>query len=186
MQKHDSRTGPASGGIEHACVSRRSFLKGGVVGGTIMLSGIPGMEGKVLAAQVARYPRKLIGQLSALTTDQPLKFKYPDEGRNSGSVLVKLGEPAGGGLGPDRDVVAFNALCTHMGGPMGGTYKPEHKILGPCPFHQSTFDLTRHGIIVSGHATESLPQVLLELEGDDIYAVGMIGLIYGRHDNLQG
>ena len=28
--------------------------------------------------------------------------------------------------------------------------------------------------------------VLMELEGDDIYAVGMFGLIYGRYDNLQG
>ena len=192
MKRHDVTAGPASGGptssgLERSCVSRRSFLKGGsVAGGAIVLSGVPGMEGKVLAAQVVRYPRMFIAKLSALTTDQPLKFKYPDDGRNSGSLLVKLGERAGGGLGPDRDVVAFNALCTHQGGPMGGTYKPEHKILGPCPFHQSTFDLTRHGMIISGHATESLPQVLLELEGDDIYAVGMIGLIYGRHDNLKG
>ena len=51
--------------------------------------------------------------------------------------------------------------------------------------HQSTFDLTRHGMIIGGHATQSLPQVLLELEGDDIYAVGMLGLIYGRYDNLE-
>ncbi|MFQ5567501.1 MAG: twin-arginine translocation signal domain-containing protein, partial [Paracoccaceae bacterium] len=127
MKRHDVRTGPASGGIERACVSRRSFLKGGsMVGGTILLSGVPGMGDKVLAAQVARYPRKLIGKLSALTADQPVKFEYPDEGRNAVSLLVKLGERAGGGLGPDRDVVAFNALCTHMGGPMGGTYKAEH------------------------------------------------------------
>lgn len=187
MKRQDLRTGPTSSGIERACVSRRSFLKGGsVVGGTIWLAGVPGMGDKVLAAQVARYPRKFIARLSALTTDQPLKFEYPDEGRNAGSLLVKLGERAGGGLGPDRDVVAYNVLCTHQGGPMGGTYNAEHKILGPCPFHQSTFDLTRHGMIVSGHATESLPQVLLELEGDDIYAVGMIGLIYGRHENLKG
>jgi arsenite oxidase small subunit len=40
-------------------------------------------------------------------------------------------------------------------------------------------------MIIGGHATESLPQVLLELEGDNIYAVGMIGLIYGRYDNLK-
>ena len=60
------------------------------------------------------------------------------------------------------------------------------KALGPCPLHLTTFDLTRHGIFISGQAYQSLPQVLLELEGDDIYAVGMFGLIYGRFDNLQG
>ena len=30
-----------------------------------------------------------------------------------------------------------------------------------------------------------LPQVLLELEGDEIYAVGIFGLIFGRFDNLK-
>ena len=54
-----------------------------------------------------------------------------------------------------------------------------------CPFHLSTFDLTRHGILISGQAYQSLPQVLLEVKGREIYAVGMIGLIFGRHDNLK-
>ena len=40
-------------------------------------------------------------------------------------------------------------------------------------------------MVISGHGTESLPQILLEVEGDNIYAGGMIGLIYGRYDNLK-
>ncbi len=169
------------------CISRRSFLLGSsaVVGGTVLLTGIPGFEGKALAAQMSRYPRKKIGKLSSLKNNKPVKFKYPDDGKNTGSILVKLGEAAGGGVGPGQDVVAFNSLCTHMGGGMGRSYKAADKALGPCPFHQTTFDLTRHGMVISGHGTESLPQVLLELDGDDIYAVGMIGLIYGRYDNLK-
>jgi arsenite oxidase small subunit len=63
---------------------------------------------------------------------------------------------------------------------------PNPKSLGACPLHLSTYDLTRHGILISGQAYQSLPQVLLELEGDDIYAVGVFGLIFGRFDNLQG
>ena len=170
-----------------ACVSRRAFLfrSGAVVAGTILLPGLPGLEGKALAAEVARYPRMLIGKLSKLKKHKPLTFNYPDMGQNSTSLLIRLGEPAGGGIGPDQDVIAFNSLCTHMGGEMAKTYKKQHQVLGPCPLHQSTFDLTRHGMIVGGHATESLPQVLLELEGDNIYAVGMLGLIYGRYDNLK-
>ena len=169
------------------CLSRRSLLKGGVAaGGTILLTGVPGMEGQTLAAEMARYPRTVIGKLSTLKTNKPVEFQYPDKGKNSESVLIKLGVAAGGGIGAGADVVAFNALCTHMGGVMSGNFRPEHQVLGPCPFHQSTFDLTRHGMIVSGHATESLPQILLELEGDTILAVGMIGLIYGRYDNLKG
>lgn len=185
MVTHD-KTQAKDTGAKGGC-TRRQFLfrSGATVATTIILPSLPGLEGQVLAAEMVGYPRKLIGKLSKLKANKPLKFNYPDEGRNSDSMIVRLNEAAGGGIGPKGDVVAFNTLCTHMGGKMGKTYQPEHKILGPCPFHQSTFDLTRHGMIISGHATESLPQVLLELEGDDIYAVGMIGLIYGRYDNLK-
>ncbi len=169
------------------CISRRSFMfrSSAAIGGTVLLTAIPGLEGQAVAAEMRRYPRKKIGRLSALRNGKPVKFNYPDKGANSRNMLVKLGEAAGGGIGRDQDVVAFNTFCTHMGGDMGRAYKPAENVLGQCPLHQSTFDLTRHGMIISGHATESLPQVLLELEGDDIYAVGMMGLIYGRYDNLK-
>ncbi len=97
-----------------------------------------------------------------------------------------LSAAAGGGVGPDSDVVGFNAACAHQGGDLDGTYKADTKSLGACPLHLSTYDLTRHGILISGQAYQSLPQILLEIEGDDIYAVGVFGLIFGRYDNLQG
>jgi arsenite oxidase small subunit len=168
-------------------MSRRAFLfnSTATVAGTVLLTSIPGFEGQAIAATVTRYPRQLIGKLSQLETGVPVSFNYPDTGGNSGSMLVKLVEKGGGGIGPSEDVIAFNTVCTHMGGDMKKSFKAEHSVLGQCPLHQSTFDLTRHGMIISGHATESLPQVLMELDGDDIYAVGMLGLIYGRHDNLK-
>ncbi len=171
-----------------ACISRRAFMfrSSAVAAGTVFLPALPGMNGQALAAEVARYPRQLIGKLSQLKAQKPVTFNYPDKGANSRCMLVKLNETAGGGIGKDLDVVAFNTFCTHMGGDMGRAYKPEHNVLGQCPLHQSTFDLTRHGMVVSGHGTESLPQVLLEVDGDNIYAVGMIGLIHGRYDNLKG
>ena len=170
-----------------ACMTRRAFLfrSSAAVASTVVLPHLPGLDGKALAAEVARYPRMKIGKLNNLKKNKPVLFNYPDKGQNSQSMLVKLGEPAGGGIGRDQDVVAFNALCTHMGGDISRSFKPADQALGPCPLHQSTFDLTRHGMVISGHATESLPQVLLELEGNDIYAVGMLGLIYGRYDNLK-
>ena len=183
LMKRDNNP-PVSGN----CMTRRSFLfrTSATVAGTVLLPALPGLEGKALAAEVARYPRMLIGSLSKLKVNQPLKFQYPDKGQNSNSMLVKMGVPAGGGIGSGQDVVAFNILCTHMGGFMDpSTYKPADQALGPCPLHQSTFDLSRHGMVIGGHATQSLPQVLLELEGDKIFAVGMIGLIYGRYDNIK-
>lgn len=170
-----------------AClVSRRSFLLTGGIAATVIMVGIPGLAQAQTPAVVASYPRKFITKLSSLVVDEPFDFEYPDEGDYAESILVKLGRESGGGLGPNRDVVAFNYTCTHQGGPLQGTYQAADKALGPCPLHLTTFDLTRHGIFISGQAYQSLPQVLMELDGDDIYAVGMFGLIYGRFDNLQG
>jgi len=170
------------------CTNRREFLfrSGAVVVSTIMLPALPGMGGQALAAEMAYYPRKKIGRLSALKLGVPVFFNYPDNGGNSHSILVKLGVLAGGGIGSGEDVVAFNSQCTHMGMPMSGNYQTKYQVLGPCAAHQSLFDLTRHGMIIAGHGTESLPQVLLEVQGDDIFAVGMIGLTHGgskKHQN---
>lgn len=165
--------------------TRRQFLSisgGAIATATILLSGIPGFGTKEVEAVVSKYPRQKIGKISDLKQDMPVSFTYPSKDINN--MLVKLGAPAGGGVGPKMDVVAFNPVCTHMGGPMAKAYNSQYKILGQCPFHQSTFDLTRHGMIISGHATESLPQIQLEVEGDDIYATGIIGLVYGRNSNL--
>lgn len=173
-------------GTRKCLMNRRSFLLSGGITTTVIMIGVPGMPEAHTPAVVATYPRKFIAKLSELVVDEPFDFAYPDEGYYSESILVKLGKEAGGGLGNDMDVVAFNYTCTHQGGPLQGTYKADDKALGPCPLHLTTFDLTRHGIFISGQAYQSLPQVLLELDGDDIYAVGMFGLIYGRFDNLQG
>jgi arsenite oxidase small subunit len=165
-------------------LSRRQFLlAGGSAITLIALGDLVWAREKGLALQRATYPKKLVGRLGQLTADQPVPFAYPWDDAYSQNLLIKLGVPAGGGVGPHKDIVAFNTLCTHMGGPLGGTYKAAHKVLGPCPFHLTTFDLTKHGMVVSGQATESLPQIVLEVSGDQIYAVGVMGLIYGYHDN---
>ncbi len=135
-------------------------------------------------AVLAEYPRKKVASLSQLKTGQPVQFKYPSENPTySSCFIVKLGERAGGGVGKEADVVAFNDLCTHMGGPLAGLYKDRFKAIGPCPHHLTSFDLTRYGMVISGHATESLPQIVLELEGDDVYATGVLGLVYGTYDS---
>ena len=173
---------------ERACWTRRRFLVAGGGAMTVLLT-VPGLKSGLLAvpAQVTKYPRKLVARLGAVQEHVPVYFKYPDEDPlSSASFLVKLGRPAGGGVGSDGDIVAFNALCPHMGGPLMGTYRRDYAAIGPCPLHLTTFDLTKHGMVIAGHATESLPQVLLEVTGDEIHATGMLGLIYGRARNVEG
>ena len=170
---------PAPEGEGRACMNRRNFLLTGSSSvAVVTLAALPmGAEAQGVRALKASYPRQKIASLSALQTGVPLDFQYPyPDVRN---MVVKLGTPAGGAVGPQKDIVAFNQQCPHMGGPMDGTYKAEHQVLGPCPLHLTTFDLTKHGMVVSGHSTESLPQIVLEVQGDDIYAVGVMGLVYG-------
>ena len=168
-----------------ACMSRREFLLTGGLAVAVIAVGAPGTaltQGQPRFALRAEYPRQRIGSLSKLVTGTPVEFSYPY--KDVRNILVKLGAPAGAGIGPAKDVVAFTQQCTHMGGPLQGTYKPAHQVLGPCPLHLTTFDLTRHGMVVAGHATESLPQIVLELEGDNIFAVAVLGLLYGYSSNL--
>lgn len=174
--------------VGHKClVSRRNFLITSGVTSTIMITMNAGTaEAEEVPAQITEFPRKLIAKMSDLKLDVPLDFTYPDEGEHADSMIVKMGVKAGGGIGEGQDVVAYNYACTHQGGSLYDSYKPDTKSLGACPLHLSTYDLTRHGILISGQAYQSLPQVLLELDGDDIYATGIFGLIFGRKENLHG
>ena len=198
-KKQDVDTTPEIDTQEAPCISRRKLLiTGGKLGGLAAMSMLlppqvwagkskrSGMVSSAVTARTARYPRIKVGRLSALKQDKPVIIRYPGKAEGQKALLIKLGEPALGGIGPNRDVVAFNAFCTHQGGPLEDQYDAKNKIMGPCEFHLSSFDLTRHGMMVSASAVQNLPQIVLELKGDDIYAVGVLGLIYGYPDNLLG
>jgi len=173
----------AEPGCDRLCVpraDRRDFLF--AAGATLVALTIPGFA--PAQAKLAKYPRKKVALLSKLKVGNPVEFRYPWDHANCGTVLLKLGQEAGGGVGPGKDVVAFNGLCPHMGWDIPvKKFFADPGIAGPCPGHWTTFDLTRHGMVVSGHATQGLPQVVLELDKDDIFAVGILGLIFGFHDN---
>lgn len=171
------------------CCSRRQFLLAGgtVVAGSALAALFPGVvfaDDQATVFKVAQYPRKWVAWASSLVDGEPETFFYPYEEPHCASFVVKLGTEAGGGAGDGKDIVAFNQMCPHMGGTLGGQYRHTEKVQGPCPIHLSTFDLTRYGMLIAGHATEPLPQVLLEEKGGAIYAVGMLGLIYGYASHL--
>ncbi len=168
----------------HACLGRRELLITGGTAVTVLATfGRAGPAiGQGMQLVMSRYPRRRVAALAELAPKRPIPFRYPTE--EVENLLIKLGEPAGGGIGPAADIVAFHTVCPHMGGVMDATtYKAAHAVLGPCPLHLSTFDLTRHGMVVSGHATASLPQIVLEVEGGDIVATGVMGLLYGYSVN---
>lgn len=164
---------------DESCIDRRDVLLLGAT--TAALFFVPELNADV-ELKTKSYTKKHILSLKDLTPDSPVYFSYPNDNFND-NFLVKLEEKAAFGVGKDNDIVAFNQYCTHMGTSLKGTYKKNQKIIGACPGHLTTFDLTRHGMVVSGHATSSLPQIMLEIENGEIYAVGVSGLIYGNHKN---
>jgi arsenite oxidase small subunit len=159
---------------------RRDVLIAGAAGTAAAV--MPGLVRAAAGGEAGDYPRLVVAKIGDLKDGEPVAFNYPLE--KQPNMIVKLGVPAQGGVGPNRDIVAFSVLCTHMGGTLRGRYKHQFKSLGPCPFHFSTFDLTRGGAPVHASATQNLPQVTLEIDGDKIVAVGMKGLIYGYRHNL--
>jgi len=170
---------------DHACssMSRRSFMILGGTSLTVLASYGSGTYAQDLVS--SSYIRKVIGKVSELEPGKAISFTYPTD--DIENLLMMLNEEAGGGVGEVRNIVGFNTICPHMGGYMGeDEFRPQHSVLGPCPLHLSTFDLTKHGMIVSGHSVESLPQIVLEIDGDDIVATGVMGLFYGYSQNPSG
>ena len=163
-------------------MQRRELLVASAIGATAATLA-PGVTMAAADDGTSSYPRLSVIKMSELVEGEPVAFNYPLE--EQPNMIVKLGTPAQGGVGPDEDIVAFSVLCTHMGGSLRGKYNHAFKSMGPCPFHFSTFDLTKSGAIVHASATQHLPQVRLQVEGDDVIAVGMDGLVYGYRDNLK-
>jgi len=163
---------------ERACLSRRDFLLQG--SRLVMLAAVAGLPSPLWAAR-ASHPRLALARLDELKLHEARWFDYPRAG--FASVLVKLGVPAGGGIGPENDIVAFSARCTHLGGKLQGSLQAAEQVLGPCPRHLTSFDLTRHGVVITGHATQSLPQIVLELDDGVLYAAGVQGLVFGETAN---
>jgi len=165
-------------------VSRREFLKltGGVAAGA---AAVPGTAQAATAVDSGRvtlpYPSKTLGKAGAMSANAPTQFTYPDA--SSPCVVLKMGSPVAGGVGPNADIVAYSTMCTHMGCPV--SYDATQRIF-KCPCHFSTFDAEKSGQIVCGQATENLPRIVLRYNSsnDTVIAVAVDGLLYGRQSNL--
>lgn len=159
-------------------LNRREFvqLSGAGVAGAAIAGAAAGTPA---ALAQAGYPSVDVVALAGLEKGATVDFDYPDA--DSPSVLIRMAEAVPGGVGPDGDIVAYSILCTHKGCPVA--YNADRDLL-ICPCHWSTFDPARSGALVIGQASQPLPQVRLEVESGQVRAVGIDGLIYGRHTNI--
>lgn len=105
-----------------------------------------------------------------------------------------------GGVGPNKSIVAYSALCEHLGctypeltfyppGVKAPTFNgPMDKVIH-CSCHGSTYDPYKGAAVITGPTTKPLPAVQLKWDPDTdyLYAVTMIGpTIYGHTDDLSG
>ena len=158
-------------------VNRRDFIKTGAAG--LAVATVAGVSPPTGASQKTDYQAIDVVAIDTLKPGAEVAFEYPDA--NAPSVLLRLKEAAPGGVGPNKDIVAYSMLCTHKGCPLN--YIPERQML-VCPCHWSCFDPGKKGRLIIGQASQSLPMIKLEVRAGMVRAVGMDGLIYGRHTNI--
>ena len=163
-------------------VGRRQFLRGGATAAAAVAASVVAARDAKAAPSLARvaYPSTKLAHVKDLKVDEPVDIAYPDDA--SPGVLLKLGKPVEGGVGPDGDIVAFSTLCPHKGFPLA--YVAADKSLN-CPGHYSRFDCEKGGMQIWGQATQNLAQFRLRVDDKgDIHAEAVDELIYGRLSNV--
>jgi arsenite oxidase small subunit len=179
---------PAADGSE-TDESKREFLKVGLslsvllaVGGIAAVSRSISSPAATTSGQPTTFPRVEVANLGDLVVNVPVFFNYPLD--DEPNMLVKLGQKASGGVGPDGDIVAFSLLCQHLGCvysfvPPGSspTCKHSYSASGPvgfCCCHGSIYDLLNDAKVIGGPSPRPLPHVILDVESSgDIYAISM-------------
>jgi len=102
--------------------------------------------------------RARIASISELAVGTSKMFDYP--GPHEPCLLIRVSED---------ELVAFSQKCTHLS--CAVIPKVAEGVLH-CPCHEGYFDL-RTGRNIAGPPPRPLPKILLEREGDEIYAVGV-------------
>ena len=149
-----------------------------------------------------RYKRAPLDiKVEGLTPGKEFLFFYPYV--STPAILINLGEevpPAKvkdkegntylwqGGVGPQRSIVAYCAICPHqMSHPTPEysfiNYYPDDKPskiakrgdVVQCCAHMSVFDAKKGGEVIDGPAEFPLTTIVLEYESGKLYAVGTLG-----------
>jgi len=180
-------------GEEEKIDEQRRMLIKGVIGASIITTilGAGSIATYIFspsAFATRQYPRVKIANISELKNGTAIRFCYPLTGDLN--LLIKVGEPVENGVGPDKDIVAFNAVCQHLGCiienyyPTGEPfYNGKYEKVMECLCHGSVYDVTKNAKVIAGPAPRRLPRVILEYDDStgDIYAIGMEGpVILGK------
>jgi arsenite oxidase small subunit len=183
-------------------VTRRKFLKAAIAVSIALLLGGVGSVWKATTkpavpftsgtnpTPATGFPRVMIGNVNNLQVNTPVIFNYPLN--DEPNILVKLGQAASGGVGPQGDIVAFSQICQHLGGyctflPAGASPPCESSVKAATPQayccnHGAQYDYLQGGKVIGGPPLNPVPQVQLEVDSSgNIFATGMTPpSIYGH------
>ncbi len=164
---------------------RRTFIKG-LIGASIItsiasISSVGSYISSPPPHALPKYPRVKIANIKDLKNGSFMRFCYPLTGIPN--LLIKAGKPVENGIGPDKDIVAFNAICQHLGCIISDYYPDKEPYFNKysnvlvCICHLSVYDVANNAKVLAGPAPRRVPRVLLEYDEKtgDIYAVGMEG-----------
>lgn len=144
---------------EDQFVARRDFAKFLVLTSGAFAVGQGYIAAKSLLRKRAPQPgRKRVAALSAVPPGSAAVFSYP--GEHDPCLLVRTA---------DGELFAYDQRCTHLA--CAVVPKIDEGVLH-CPCHEGYFDL-QTGRNIAGPPPRPLPRVVLEVEGDDVYAVAV-------------
>lgn len=139
---------------------------------------------------------------ASLSQTEAYVFGYPYAGTPCFLISLPAAAPAGaalkteageeysfaGGVGPNRNIVAYLAVCTHqlahpeksgsvMSYNAGNSETAGRAAVITCCAHNSAFDPAKGASVITGKATQPLVAIRLEHDAasDEIYATGMYG-----------
>jgi Rieske Fe-S protein len=209
VRRIDATPPPGADEVDEA---RRSTLKLALIGGALALSGagvasflrfavpppagapsyprvqLAYSDGSPILASSYRYPS---------SSNALIVFNYPLD--NEPNLLLNLPSATPGGVGPNQSLLAFSAVCQHLGctPPFISYYPPGAcgsfnggAAFIHCVCHGSTYNpaVVAPGggaAIITGPTQSPLPQVILEWDHttDELFAVGAAGPPVKGHSN---
>lgn len=139
---------------------------------------------------------------TSLIQTEAYVFGYPYVGTPSFLISLPAAAPAGaalktqagedysfaGGVGPNKNIVAYLAVCTHqlahpekkasvIGYSAGNSEVAGRSAVITCCAHDTAFDPANGGSVITGKGTQPLAAIRLEHDAatDELYATGMYG-----------
>jgi Rieske Fe-S protein len=140
-------------------VTRREFFKfltlasGGLALGSGVMAGFA-----AFSRDERQMQRLLVAKASELPVGSSRTFRYPRD--HDLCILVHHEEGR---------YVAYSQRCTHLSCPVNYEHDKQRLF---CPCHNGAFAVS-DGHVTQGPPPRPLPRIVLERDGDDIYAVGV-------------